>query len=373
MRTFILHLSGATIEDAFIYRSSLYCWTFHRTLRVYAVADLEFAAGAQAGNSSDLLAYCLFHSRGLGANTRQSRASSAAWETGTADLYVQLDAENVPYYEIDINMEADSVLDMLIYYDRMYLATDGGLFALDGFDEQEDSGERLTARPRIKQACYAASAGLGTVAASCGTQGLSLLLDVPGGVLADDAPARKVSDTSLRAEIGFGTVVNHQTRTDFEFLIGDVDRAGGSSYLRDVHRGRTERSDVVRSAMQELESDGQFALWDQSRMLLFSSANAISVSVMRNNDERRLNKVREVSRYQNAVSRVVSAARVGRFFAVEDEDSVALVSPGNVRTISTGPAVSVRTYPSSRRYQRLTTATSASGLWLFGAEEYPAD
>ncbi len=46
---FVAHvqLLGSDIEDAFIYRTVLYCWTYRKTLRIYQVADLESALALQ--------------------------------------------------------------------------------------------------------------------------------------------------------------------------------------------------------------------------------------------------------------------------------------------------------------------------------------
>jgi hypothetical protein len=130
VRLFAVRLSSPSFEDAFVYRTSLYCWTFEGRLRIYSVADIERAihSGNEAGS---LLTYALFHSRGIGAQVDQV----AAWQDSWSPRFerpapLDIDAEAIPYVEYRIGLEADSLLDLLIFYDRLYFATDAGLFSL---------------------------------------------------------------------------------------------------------------------------------------------------------------------------------------------------------------------------------------------------
>lgn len=123
-------------------------------------------------------------------------------------------------------------------------------------------------------------------------------------------------------------------------------------------------------ASEVLAPDGgpDFTLWDRARLLVFQAGRILSVSVIADEVDRRLNNVRELGRY-DASSRVISATRVGRAFAIETDDSVLLAGDSEVRAANTGPLVSLRAYPKSHRYLRLISATSAAGLWLIGLDD----
>lgn len=128
---------------------------------------------------------------------------------------VVVDAEAVPYLQIEVRFEANALLDLLVFYDRLYLASDGGLLSIDPFDP-EDPSRLLRPNQRVADPCYSAAGGLGAVAASCGPEGLRILLDDQRWAGTGRA-ARKVASESIRAEVGAGTVVNHRSRSDFEF------------------------------------------------------------------------------------------------------------------------------------------------------------
>jgi hypothetical protein len=365
VRLFAIRLSSSSVEDAFVYRTSLYCWTFEGRLRVYAIADIERAIH-ETNDAGPLLTYALFHSRGIGARDAQV----AAWQNSSSPRFqdpgrVDLDAEAIPYVEYRIGLEADSLLDLLIFYDRMYFATDGGLFSLDPFDPAS-APPLLRTDTRFTDPCYAAEGGLGAVAASCGPKGLRLLLGEVGGSAGLVKP-RRAAPVSVRAEVGYGTVVNHRTRSDFEFLAGELSGGDDGHVLTKVHRADVDRSAKVQAAVGPDDQAVEFTLWDRSRLVMFQGGKVLSVSVVVDETNRRLNSVRELGNY-GVDARVISASRVGRTFAVETEQGVAVVGGDAARFIETGPIVSLRSYPRSHRYQRLVSATAKGGLWLLAVD-----
>ena len=181
MQIFSLCLVGAPIENTFIYRTSLYCWTFEKRLRIYAVADLETAAAAQDAERSQLINYILFHSKGFGASPDQLFAwhnwQQRHEEDSVDNPALVIDGEAVPHIEVNVRVDGDALLDMLMYYNRLYLATNGGLYSVEPFDAADPPVGFLDADRKVSDACYSASAGLGTIAASCGPKGLRLFFD----------------------------------------------------------------------------------------------------------------------------------------------------------------------------------------------------
>lgn len=369
MQLFSLLLVGAPIEDVFIYRTSLYCWTFENHLRIYAIADIEAAATAIDPERSSLINYLLFHSRALGTSPDQQlawREWAGSYKTDDVrDAPIVIDGEGVPYVELNVQMESDALLDLLMYYDRLYLATNGGLYAVESFDPTELLSRTLDTELKIPDACYSASAGSGTIAASCGPMGLRLVLDdfrwsSHGG------ETRKASDESMRSEIGYGSIVNHRSRFDYEFLATTVESTRKGPVLIDTRRADITRSPYISNRLGDNEQDIDFTFWDSSRLVIFGGGTALSVSVITSDDQRLLNRAREVGVYRDVIDRVISAARVERSFAVESDRSVAFISRNEIKQVETGRVVSLRTYPNSLRYQRLTTVTSEEGLWMFG-------
>ena len=369
---FVAHvqLLGSDIEDAFIYRTVLYCWTYRKTLRIYQVADLESALAATAGGEGLAAAYCLFHHRGIGSSGEQSAAYRAIRNTpGTT---IPIDPESVPYIEVDIQAESGSVLDMLIYYDRMFLAADGGLFQIDDLEGLTLGQSQVKARQRVRSTCYSASSGLGAVGASCGDKGLTVLMSVFDDGADGSASRAKVADVSIASQIGYGTVVNHLSRPEVELLAcetrGDPIRGNVISHVKrqrsrerfsvadspDLSGGNTRRSDLL--------------FWDRGRLLSLGGGDIASISVVRRGHDRRVNRLRHVTEIPGD-ARVISASRSDGCLVIEMTDKIVLTSSGyeeDLRIVEAGPVVAMRTFPNSVRYRKLTAYTNDDGLSLLG-------
>jgi hypothetical protein len=370
MQLFSFRLLDVPIEDAFIYRTSLYCWTFDNRLRIYAVGDLEAAVIASDPERGPLISYMLFHSRGLGASPDQVWARDG-WRgipDPSYDSPVDLDADAVPHAEVSVHTESDALLDMLMYYDRLYLATDGGLFSVLPFDPYRPPTSSLNAIQRVSDPCYSAAAGLGAIAASCGPKGLRLVLDDLQWASTAKRTS-KASDESIRAEIGYGSVVNHRSRFDNEFLATTVETTRKGPILVSTRKAYMTSAQDEGTTLIDAAREVEYTFWDQGRLVVFDNGATLSVSVTASEDQRQLNRVRNIGVYQHVIDRVISAARVGRYLAVESDESIAFIAGAEARRVETGPIVSMRTYPKSYRYRRLTTATSAKGLWMLGLGE----
>ena len=312
----------------------------------------------------------LFHSRGIGASEDQVWAREG-WG-GMPDLMydspVDLDADAVPHVEVGVHAESDALLDMLMYYDRLYLATDGGLYSVAPFDPYEPPTSSLNAMQRVPDPCYSAATGLGAIAASCGPKGLRLVLDDLQWT-STRTRTSKASDESIRAEIGYGSVVNHRSRFDNEFLATTVETTQKGRVLVSTRKANMTPAQDLEAPLIDSDREVEYTFWDQGRLVVFDHGAALSVSVTASEDQRKLSRVRNVGAYQDVVGRVISAARVGRYFALESDESVAFIAGTEARRLDTGPIISMRTYPNSYRYLRLTTATSAKGLWMLGLGE----
>lgn len=367
MRVFSLAMTGGHLEDAFVYRSHVYCWTIDRRLRVYAVQDIEAAVEKLHGSTGSIVTYALFHTRGRAASDVQS----GAWRdyfvgAGKKTLDISIDAEAVPYFEAAVFVDTDSLLDLLIYYDQLFMATAEGLYSAGtgGILEEPRSPHGLRPERRVSQPSYSASAGLGTVAVSCGPKGLRLLFHV-AEMIVGERKAEKAAEESLRADIGYGSIVNFMSRTDFEFLAGVVEGTNRGAALTAVTKARLERSATLSSLPEGLATGAGFAFWDHGRLVVLDGGTATSISVVRDVNYRRLNNVRVLSEYGRVVGRLISASVTGnRVLAVESDKFMAFMAGGHAIRVDTGPIVALRTYRRSLRYRRLATATTSTALWL---------
>jgi hypothetical protein len=360
MATVSVWFVGADLEDVFVYRSTLYAWTLDQRLRMYSIQALESAIVRADPDRGQAVCYWLFHQGGLGASLIQQQARDD--HHFESPYSVKLDLSSLRYREVRIQADPGSVLDMVAYYDTLYLASDGGMFVAKTAELDADSDSVQPERP-ISASCVAASAGLGAIAASCGAQGLHIIFD---SFASPAKPSRRVSDVSVRAEVGAGSVVNHRSRSDLEFLHATTHKttAARGIVLTDVQEGSVEPVSGTSDAVVDNDQVG-FTLWDRQRLVVFSPDGVSSVGVKAENRSRRLTTTRRLGPAPQ--SYVISACRVGNSFFVESPTGIMALPPDSEGVpLSTGPVIGLRSYQRSMRYQRLATATAETGLWLLG-------
>jgi len=285
-------------------------------------------------------------------------------ESDGFDATIDIPAEDVPYVEVALDLDASSLLDMLIFYDRLYFATDGGLFSL-GSQGIEVNNRVHRPELRVSDPYYSASAGLGAVAASCGSKGLRLLLhdfDSEGR----GTKSTKAAGESLRAELGYGSVVNFKSLTDYEFLVGATEKGPrGENILISTRRASKSFDGPSERLIEQDPPD--YVLWDRSRLLVFVDGQGVSVGVDIRSDARPLGRSRTVVHYGGVLGSVLSAAVLKGAVSIEGEHAVAVVADNDETAVApTGAVISMRTYPRSHRYKRLVTVTSETGLWMIG-------
>lgn len=363
------------VEDAFVYRSTIYCWTFGGSVLRVPVPAVEHALARDFGDVGVSVSSLLFHSGGLGASTEQSELwwRDVAHSSDDSDFgAIEIDLSTVEHSEHRLGIEADDVLDMLAYADRLYLATDGGLFSNDLTNEWV--GESENATQRIVAPTYAAAASYGSVAVSCGEAGLQMLFDDFGwsGRSADHR-AERVSDYSVRAEYASGRLLNFRNGSEIELFRGDIIEATAPRSRGEarVIVGLEAAEQTGSSLLDRFDSmDVDFVTSWLGKLIVLADGRAMSRTLRRHHDRLAAQgETRTIGHYRG---RPLSAVRVRQGLLVETTEELLLVTPeidGSRREyqrIGTGPIVSLRAFPNSKRYRDMAIATSEEGLNLVG-------
>jgi hypothetical protein len=347
-------LTTDEISDAFAYRDSLYCLGLDNTLRVFKIRNVITALQSQHGERGLAAAYALFSSRGIGA-TAEMRAAFGALETEGVDvLPLSID----PDVTLRLGVDAEFVIDMRIYYDRLYLATEKGAFAtwanFDAFEEQS-----ALSLERLHEACvFSLSTGLRAVGMSLGELGLLVRTNESNesqGLSRDI----EITSQSVRSSISSNWVANFPSDDEYELYRSVV---GQGTRPSDVSLTGVDEYSGQQS--QPLHGDaGGFLFWDNRNQRMVESSGT-ELSTYRPQGAR-------VRRAQAAISeQVVSTAVTGNhFFAIEMAARVQLSKWGRSFALETGPCLSVRSYVNSLRYKRLVTCSAQSGLWLVAGFE----
>lgn len=372
-----LHLQGLPIEDAFVYRTSLYAWTFEGNLIVISVGAVEEAIRRKLGDEkriADGICFLLFHSNRIGAQRFQYQSVRTLTDLGT-DLTIEIDLSLVPHHTFRTVLEADSLMDVMIYFDRMHLSTDTGLYELDLPRSLGEWQKEIALECTLPIPCYCSSASLGALATSCGDEGLIVAFNNYEPLRHVEPRRALVAEQSQRSTYGSGGLFNFVGRTEYEYLTGNIlddtplDQAERRSILIDL-----EPAHVVDSTLdQELSrADIDYIMFSRRQLVFLSDGQIRAVSL----DKDPLG--RKSSRHPNVLGSYgrnpISISATRSMLIVETDDALVVCvpdveseeTPYVVRHWNCGPTIALRTFPMSRRYLDLALRTSESGTHLYG-------
>lgn len=365
------------IEDAFIYRSTILCATYSKQLLRFDVATIEKALQQQYGPFGDACAYLLFHSRGLGADRPQIaawRALRDEWAADGHDEHFDLDLSELEHDEEVLNVDADDVLDMIAYFNRLYLATDGGLYSTNVYRHRNDTVSSPECRMPIPT--FATTVSYGAVAVSCGDNGLQVIFDDFGWLGShSNGKAQRVSDFSLRVEYASGRLLNYRSRSDIELFRGDVvrsDEKSRSSVRRAMTSmsGATDEQAILSRAVSLNESSADLITTSPGSIMILANGKAWSRTLRTRAKQLAVQgPLQSLGRYEGIP---IAVTPIADRIAVETTEDLFIISPdtgdssGECVSAGVGPVVSMRGFPRSKRYRNVVIASNDIGLNLIG-------
>ena len=366
-----VRMDGLPIEDLFVYRTALFAWTYDSELRVFPVARIEEAIWeslADDPEAAEAACFQLFHSNGVGAKFGQRQAVQHLAERNS-DLEITIDTDSIPHEVFETRLEANSLLDLLIYFDRTYLGTDEGLFELVW---SESKSKTALFKNRIGHACYSVSASLGSVAASCGDAGLRVLFDDFSYLPGKRTQERSVAPVSERATFGSGGLFNFTTRQSVSYLEGE--REATTSDERGVPEKvlvAVEAAEMSASTDQQrslfLDDGLDYVLFSRQRLIALRDGRVAASRLHRDEGGRRIaNTVHELGRY---TGRPLSACETSSMLLIETSSGLfsASLDSDASEFRPCGVTVSLRTFPSSKRYLELAARTAEDATYLYAA------
>ncbi|MEJ1229877.1 MAG: hypothetical protein WDM88_03275 [Galbitalea sp.] len=317
--------------------------TFDGQLLSYTTSDLSDALVSGHRTRGAIASYALFSAKGIGASAETKKAWNGFDHTSTISLKFQ----PPPPSRLGFDIAANAILDMHVYYNRIYVATDQGTWsaALESSSELRDF--LSDQRRHVSHPTESLSVGMGAVAASLGTNGISVFLGVW-----DQSEHRetRIERESRRSTLGWGQATNYPTDSSYELL--EIDKT--------VHRGRQVLSDVRWGDATTVEMpDNTYAIWDARRLLVADEAGVSSLGRADTNSRNR-----RISG-KGGTHRPLWIGPTGNRLMITETDGSLNVGRGDrVLTLYKGPLGSVRTFPGSHRYRRLVAATVEGGFIL---------
>jgi hypothetical protein len=323
----------------------------------------------QAGPRGDALAYFLFHSRGLGALSRQTEAKRQLLESeyDPRGASIWLADDDIPYRSLDLELKGQSVLDLLMYYDHLFVASTEGLWSTLLVTDGRDARHRAGLRKRLEYPCTSASASMGAIAVSCGDEGLTVLLDEFSWIGSEHRSV-KLSDVSFRVAYATTGLVNYWSRTGFQLLSGEVDERSKKRTFVGFTKTGFGREDLLRQVSPLLDASDQkdleFADNVRSTFVVLVAGRIVTVPMRTDKEtgERHFQAPRVRGEYSG---RLVSAEILeGDVFLETQHGIVVLPRDLAPERAYEGLVTSLRVFPRSKRYRQLALIVGGEGLVL---------
>ncbi|WP_428116414.1 hypothetical protein [Candidatus Poriferisodalis sp.] len=372
-----VHLQGFPIEDVFVYRTSLYAWTFDGDLIVFSINDIESIIRRELWDEpivADGVCFLLFHSNRIGAKRFQYTSAQYLSGLGT-DVNIKIDASLIPHNRFRTTIEADCLMDVMIYLDRMHLATDGGLFELDLPRTVDEWSNEIVLERTLALPCYCSAASLGALAASCGDEGLIVTFNNYESVR-DVSPQRVlVAEQSQRLTYGSGGLFNFTGRSSYQYLNGEIlDTSPSDDLNRRSALISLEPAHIIDSTHGQQLSDSKidYVMFARRRLVFLSDGQVLAVSLDKDPLGRKSSQEASVLGYYDRNPISISTTR--SMLIIESDEELVICAPDYESDDSTyvttrwscGPTIALRTFPMSRRYLDLAIRTSEAGTHFYG-------
>jgi len=316
------------------------------------MAQLEDAFG----DEGLAVAYGLFCSRGIGA----SEVMKTAFRQTSSAMEREFRLHSRPHVRAENAGPFKHVIDMKITYDRLYLATEHGLFIGDLHPDQLEDERRLDLASTREGECISVNTGLRAVSASFGLEGFLVIANEPDQSL---GPRKEwmVPVPSVRTSIGGSTLANFPSQEEIQRIPVTLSRGRNPRQVALV--GMT--LDGIDNGNLSTVSEGGYVLWDSRHRRIIDVAAERTDEMGRWVSE---DFIDATAAEDTTTEQIISASFTGNsFLAMETSEGMILTRDGENRLVQTGPTISMRTYWNSWRFRRLATATSREGLWLYAA------
>jgi hypothetical protein len=368
-------------EDAFVYMGRIVVLTEERTIQFWDfdkiaahVAEINVAsnpASAFMFSRNDWLSSSLF--KEVMRNADVAREIVSAFDRFPQPYY-EVKAQEFQISEEDLPFSARVLLDMNIYQSRIYLGADSGLFHIDA--DWSDRQPILQAhKKRTDARCVRTSVGFGAINASCGSEGLFSAEDDFGWAGRRNG-LRKVASESFRSGWLHFDLMNYSSTT-FPTLL--------KSEYRRAERGETdsehERRIVTTIGTEEIDlSDlfgvirDQYNVQAESIQYAYNSSSVIFIHTIDGHFYSLGIKTPKQGRpqltfrrtYKGSQTRILSANWTSLGLVVETDNRVLLFAHNDWFPIQESEAISVRTFPRSRRYRNTVLITTEEGILIVG-------
>jgi hypothetical protein len=398
-------------EDAYIYMGKLVVLSEDKTICMYnldqIVADLEMRYPSATPvltylfSRNDWLASAQFAALMRNKNIAQSIVSEFEL---FGDQVIDLGQFIRPavFSEQDLKISATVFLDMHIYSARLYLGADNGFYSIN-IDWEKQIPELLpgSKSKRLDAKCFNISARYGTVNASCGDDGLFSFINDFGWWKAGQVGHKiNLAESSLKTAWLDYDVVNYPSydnpslfkstaekteeglekegkvltqigneSEDLSYLLHTVTSGTSSKKSNGFHATHANPSShfIHEHASNYGEDEIRFSYNADHRLFVQTQQGRFFSSRITRSQKGEI-KPEHAKESREEIGRIltIQPAKVGPI--IETEESVLLFAEqeNKLYTITEFGALTVRTFPRSKRFQNVAVVTIEDGIWLIG-------
>jgi len=360
-------------EDAYIYMGYLFALTENKTLRTLSLERMAKHLEAQFPSTGTLPE--LMFSRNDWLTSSQFKALMKNREVATAFLSildrfssdpVELAPSLLDSPELPLDISATVFLDMLLYNRRLYLSTENGLYHID-FDI-EPEGPEMTGRAqrRLDARCLSASAKFGTIAASCGDDGLFTILN-DFEWLGSQSITKKLAEKSLRSSWFHYDLMNYSSNASPLLLLSQHERRPSLGVEREkmfISDIGDRQVDFTRLLENDIQLDDVQYVFNSSNTIFVNTIHGQFFSIGISTTDQMDPRIRYSRAYSGTRSRMLSASPTRVGLLVETDDEVLLFAGGEWLVIVDSAVLSVRTFMRSKRYQNMSALTLEDGILI---------
>lgn len=347
MRYFSAYIDEPAALDVFAYRGFLFVLTFEGRLLQYDIAQLATEMHNADDKAGLAVAYGLFSSKGIGSSPEMR----TAWK-GFPNSSHRLTIKPAPMARSSFLVDAAAHLDMRIFYNQIFLATDVGTFRVPLQQQGTLPDSRAEMERLVDKPTESLSTGLGAVGASLGDEGLAVFTEVG---TKEKRRQTRLEVRSLRSSIGWGNTVNHPTHDSYEVLSSKVsaDKSGHKTLVGvSLPTGPASNSESL--------GEDAYAVWETGRLLVGSASGV-------NSHGRFTGRQRNLTYSTEGHTPLWLGATGNRCIVTETPHRIIVTRGDESALLHAGPAASIRTFPGSIRYKRLIAATVEGGILLSAA------
>ena len=367
-------------EDAYVYMGRLFILTEERTILTY---DLERLVNTieQLFGSLPIPTYLFSRNDWLSNDQsrsllRNSNVYRALWVTAFQMFpqpFLEVGGGDFLLGEQQLDITDPVILDMLIYSRRLYVGATNGFYHADMIWNEKGPITLEKSQKKIDARCLNTSAKSGTVNASCNEDGLVTFVD--------DLDWRKqgragtkyaLAHKSCRTSWLDSNIVNYSDHNHLDLFKSSSEQTthkeGEGKVLTAIESKSQDLSylfDNAQNMYDILKDEIQFTFNSNNGLFLHTNTGFLHSIGLNSPDNNGIVRLGRDEKSKEPIGRILSINSTKLGPVVETSNRVTLVGKnGQLFTLYESGALTVKTFPNSKRFRHLVAITDQCGVFL---------